>query len=140
MNILRLIILLCGVGLSVAYTQDNSVRSVDAMLADAFDSGNSVYVDSILHPEFTWIDSDGIMWPRRESLAAELKPLLTGEEQVTIIEHYYGEATFLERSKDDSFIMYIWDSTSGSPKLLNITEIQVKEKDYQSHSAEFEIP
>ena len=138
MNILKLVILLCG--LSVAYAQDHSVRDVDATLAEAFETGNSSYVNSVLHPEFTWIDPNGIMWPRRESLTAELKPLLTGEEQVTIIEHYYGEATFLERSKDNSFIMYIWDSTSDFPKLLNITEIQVKEKDYQSQSAEFEIP
>ena len=140
MNSLRTVFLLFVFGFSVAFSQESSVRSEDALLADAFSNGDSDYINEILHPEFTWIDAEGIMWPRRESLAAELKPLLTGEEQVTIVEHYYGAATFLERSKDDSFTMYIWDSTSGAPKLLNITEIQVKEKDYQSQSADFEIP
>ena len=94
MNSLKSFLLLFGFGLSVAFSQESSVRSEDALLADAFSNGDSDYINEILHPEFTWIDAEGIMWPRRESLAAELKPLLTGEDRVTIIEPYYGAATF----------------------------------------------
>jgi hypothetical protein len=123
-----------------SFAQSYSMLEVDKQLHEAFINSDHDFIDTTFHPEFTWITADGIMWPRRESLEAKLSPILSEQNNIEIIQHFYGEATFLERSIEGTYVMYIWDNTSSKPMLLNITEVIQKDRDYSPVMADYEIP
>ena len=126
------------------FWQDRSpsqgMLNIDSQLHQAFINNDRDFINNTLHSEFTWITSDGVMWPRRESLEAGLLPILNQADDIDIIQHFYGDATFLERSIDGTYVMYIWDHSSTNPKLLYITEVIQKDRDYDPVMADYEIP
>jgi hypothetical protein len=95
---LAVALVLCAVsgGLRAAQTgkpaaaADDSAVQADRALGAAFEKGNSATVNKLLDAEFTWIDTDGIMWERPDALRAGLKPLVPNASDVKTLEHKYA--------------------------------------------------
>ena len=45
--------------------EDDAVIAADKVVVAALAKADKVSADKWLDPDFTWIDSEGIMWPRR---------------------------------------------------------------------------
>lgn len=75
---------LCSVsaGLLAAQTKEpetnpnDPVVKADQALVAAFYKGDKATINKYLDADFSWIDTDGIMWARPEVLRAGLKPLV----------------------------------------------------------------
>ena len=46
---------------------DDQIVSADRAVTAAFEKGDKAAINKWVDPEFTWIDTQGIMWPLRES-------------------------------------------------------------------------
>jgi hypothetical protein len=56
--------------------EDDAVIAADKVVVAALAKADKVSADKWLEPDFTWIDSEGIMWAKTDAFRAELKPLL----------------------------------------------------------------
>src|SRR5580765_5771383 len=74
----------------LAAASETSAVEADRALGAAFEKGNSAAVNKLLDAEFTWIDTDGVMWERPDALRAGLKPLIPNAADVKTIEHKYA--------------------------------------------------
>jgi hypothetical protein len=72
--------------------EDDAVIAADKVVVAALAKADMVSADKWLDPDFTWIDSEGIMWAKTDAFRAELKPLLAGPSDSQIIEHKYGKS------------------------------------------------
>ena len=65
---LAVAVVLCAVSVGLLAAQtgkpaaDDPAVQADRALGAAFEKGNSATVNKLLDAEFTWIDTDGIMW------------------------------------------------------------------------------
>ena len=66
---------------------DDEIVKADRALVMAFEKGDHAALNKLLDPDFSWIDTDGIMWAREDVLRAGLKPLVPSGPDVTITEH-----------------------------------------------------
>src|SRR5437870_3614295 len=90
-----IVVALCAFGALLAAqaarpATESSVVQVDRTLGAAFDKGDRATENKLLDAEFTWIDTDGIMYERPDALRAALKPLVPNSSDVKTIEHKYG--------------------------------------------------
>jgi len=75
-------IVLCAITAGLLVTQtsrsatDDAALQADRALQTAYAKGDSAAVKKLLDEEFRWIDTDGIMYERADSLRANLKPLV----------------------------------------------------------------
>src|SRR5579864_1696478 len=69
---------------------DDEVVSADRAVTAAFEKGDKATINKWVDPEFTWIDTDGVMWPLREALESHVKPLVPANGEVKVLEHKYG--------------------------------------------------
>ena len=56
---------------------DDAVAAADKAANAAFAKGDKTAANRWLDPDFSWIDSEGIMWAKDDALRAGLKPLVT---------------------------------------------------------------
>src|ERR1700687_3250496 len=59
-----------------AAAADDAVVTADKAVAAALTKGDKVAANKWLDPDFSWIDSEGIMWAKEDAFRAELKPLI----------------------------------------------------------------
>jgi hypothetical protein len=137
-------IMLLGVTLALMSRKvsaaDDNVVSADRTLTQAFEKGDKAAIQKWLDPEFTWIDSEGIMWPLREALEAGLKPLVSSSGDVKVTEHKYGNVVWIQVNEGKNYAAHFWVKRDKGWKMLHTTEIRVHERDYTNVRPNYEVP
>jgi hypothetical protein len=133
---------LCAVSVGLLAAQagkpaaaDDSAVQADRALGAAFETGNSATVNKLLDAEFTWIDTDGIMWERPDVLRAGLKPLVPNASpnasNVKTIAHKYanGKVVWIQNNQGNKYAAHIWVQRPAGWRLLHANEIQTRPAD-----------
>jgi hypothetical protein len=110
---------------------DDSAVQADRALGAAFEKGNSATINKLLDAEFTWIDTDGIMWERSDALRAGLKPLVPSASDVKTLEHKYasGKVVWIQNNQGNKYAAHIWVQRPAGWRLLHANEIQTRPAD-----------
>jgi hypothetical protein len=110
---------------------ETSAVQADRALGEAFEKGNSAAVNKILDAEFTWIDTDGIMYERPDALRAGLKPLIPNAGDVKTIEHKYagGKVVWVQNNQGNKWAAHIWVQRVAGWRLLHANEIATRPAD-----------
>jgi hypothetical protein len=93
---------------TLAAAAETSAVQADRALGAAFEKGDSVAVNRLLDAEFTWIDTDGIMYERPDALRAGLKPLIPNASpanDIKTIEHRYagGKVVWVQNNQGNKW-------------------------------------
>ena len=107
-------------------TGDDAAVQADHALAAAYAKGDSATVNKLLDAEFTWIDTDGIMWERPDVLRAGLKPLVPMTSDTKITEHKYGKVIWIQDSLGNKYAAHFWVQRPQGWRLLHINEIATR--------------
>jgi hypothetical protein len=102
--------------------QDSLVKADQAVVA-AFSKGDHATLNKYLDPDFSWIDTDGIMWAREDVLRAGLKPLVPVASDVVITEHKYGKVVWIQDNQANKYAAHVWVQRPAGWKLLHTNEI-----------------
>jgi hypothetical protein len=113
-------------------------RAVVAALAKADRAGANKWLD----PDFSWIDSEGIMWSKDDSFRAGLKPLVSVGDDVKITEHKYGKSVvWIQWNQGNRYSARFWVKRPSGWKLLHTTEIAaLPKRDFQAVAPTYDIP
>ena len=141
---------MCAVsaGLVVAQTSkpattESAALKADRALAAAYEKGDSAKVNKLLDSDFTWIDTDGIMWERPDVLRANLKPLVPMTAETQITEHAYanGKVVWIQDNLGNKFAAHTWVMRPGGYRLLQTNEIATRAPDgVPNVRANYDIP
>src|SRR4051794_33852960 len=121
---------------------DDSVIQTDRELGAAFEKGNSATVNKLLDAEFTWIDTDGIMWERPDVLRAGLKPLVPNASDVKTLEHKYakGKVAWIQNNQGNKYAAHIWVQRPAGWRLLHVNEIATRPADGPNVRPDYAVP
>ena len=126
-------LMLCALsaGLVAAQTKrpagDDAVVQADRALVAAFEKGDKATVNKLLDADFSWIDTDGIMWAREDALRAGLKPLVPTGNDVKITEFKYGsKVAWIQDNQGNKFAAHFWVLRPAGWRLLHTNEIAVR--------------
>ena len=125
-----------------AAAADDAVVTADKAVVAALAKGDKVAANKWLDPDFTWIDSEGIMWAKTDAFRAGLKPLVAVGTDTKIIEHKYGKSVvWIQWNQGNKYSARFWVKRPTGWKLLHTTEIATMPKrDFQTVEATFDIP
>ena len=120
----------------------DAVVTADKAVVAALAKGDKVAANKWLDPDFTWIDSEGIMWAKTDAFRAGLKPLVAVGTDTKIIEHKYGKSVvWIQWNQGNKYSARFWVKRPTGWKLLHTTEIATMPKrDFQTVDATFDIP
>ena len=121
---------------------DDAVVMADKVLNAALAKGDKVSANKWLDPDFSWIDSEGIMWAKSDAFRAELKPLVPAGADTKVIEHKYGKSVvWIQWSQGSKYSARFWVKRPAGWKLLHMTEIAaIPKRDYQTAEPAYDIP
>jgi len=138
---------IAGISLSVALAAlparavDDEVVSADKTLAAALSKGDKAAANKWLDPDFSWIDSEGIMWAKEDAFRAGLKPLIESSDEVKITEHKYGKSVvWIQWNEGNKYSARFWVKRPAGWKLLHLTEIAAMKRDFQTAEPTYDIP
>src|SRR5260370_38852387 len=107
-----------------AAAADDAVVTADKAVVAALAKGDKVAANKWLDPDFTWIDSEGIMWAKTDAFRAGLKPLVAVGTDTKIIEHKYGKSVvWIQWNQGSKYSARFWVKRASGWKLLHTTEI-----------------
>jgi hypothetical protein len=115
----------------LAAAAETSAVQADRALGAAFEKGDVAAVNKLLDAEFTWIDTDGIMYERPDALRAGLRPLVPNASDVKTIEHKYagGKVAWVQNNQGNKWAAHIWVQRAGGWRLLHANEIATRPAD-----------
>lgn len=119
---------------------DDAVLRADHAVIAALEAGNKAAANRYLDRDFTWIDSQGVMWAKEDALRAGLKPLVSTGSDVRTIEHSYGHVVWVQISEKNHFSAHFWVLRKAGWRLLHMTEISVHPRDFKTYQAPYAIP
>ena len=105
---------------------DDAVMQADHALVNALEKGDIAAINKLLDPDFSWIDTDGIMWAREDALRAGLKPLVPVAADVKYTEHKYGKVVWIQDNQDNKYAAHFWVQRPSGWKLLHTNEIAAR--------------
>src|ERR1700730_11278468 len=120
---------LCAVSASLVLAQSKPASTEDAALkadralAAAYAKGDKATVNKLLDADFTWIDTDGIMWERPDVFRAGLKPLVPMTSDTKITEFKYGKVIWIQENQGNKFAAHFWVQRPEGWRLLHTNEI-----------------
>ena len=118
----------------------DAVVKADQAVVEAFSKGDHATLNKYLDPDFSWIDTDGIMWAREDVLRAGLKPLVPVASDVVITEHRYGKVVWIQNNQGNKFAAHFWVQRPAGWKLLHTNEIATRPAEPGNVRANFTIP
>jgi hypothetical protein len=143
-------LVLCAVSVALFAVQtakpvaaaNESALQADRALGAAFEKGNSTIVNTLLDADFTWIDTDGIMWERPDALRAGLKPLVPNATDVKTVEHPYanGKVVWIQNNQGNKYAAHIWVQRSAGWRLLQANEIATRPAEGTNVRPDFAVP
>ena len=108
-------------------TGDDAIVRADRTLVAAFEKGDKAAIGKLLDADFSWIDTDGIMWAREDALRAGLKPLVPSGSDVKITEFKYGsKVVWIQNNQGNKFAAHFWVLRPAGWRLLHTNEIAVR--------------
>src|SRR5438309_9955740 len=107
-------------------TADDEIVKADRALVAALEKGDHATINKLLDPDFSWIDTDGIMWAREDALRAGLKPLVPVAADVKYTEHKYGKVVWIQDNQDNKYAAHFWVQRPSGWKLLHTNEIAAR--------------
>jgi hypothetical protein len=120
---------------------DDEVVSADRAVTAAFEKGDKATINKWVDPEFTWIDTDGVMWPLREALESRVKPLVPANGDVKVVEHKYGNVVWVQDNLGKDYAAHTWvKRDKGGWKLLQTSEVSVHGRDYSAVRPNYPVP
>src|SRR5712675_598260 len=127
---------------ATAAAADDAVVTADKAVVAALAKGDKVAAEKWLDPDFSWIDSEGIMWAKPDALRAGLKPLVPAGDDTKIIEHKYGKSVvWIQWSQGNKYSARFGVKRPTGWKLLHMTEIAaIPKRDFQTVEPTYEIP
>ena len=125
-----------------AIAADDAVVTADKSVVAALAKGDKAAADKWLDADFSWIDSEGIMWAKDDAFRAELKPLITDGDDIKVTEHKYGKSVvWIQWNQGSKFSARFWVKRPAGWKLLHTTEIAaVTKRDFQTVESTYDIP
>jgi hypothetical protein len=105
---------------------EDAVVQADRALVVALEKGDKATINKLLDPDFTWIDTDGIMWAREDALRAGLKPLVPSGSDVKITEHKYGKVVWIQNNVGTKYAAHFWVQRPAGWRLLHTNEIAAR--------------
>jgi hypothetical protein len=121
-------------------TQDDAILKADRALAAAYAQGDTATIKKMLDEEFTWIDSDGIMYERADTFRANLKPLVPMTAETQITEHKYGKVVWIQDNIGHKFAAHFWVQRPEGWRLLHVNEIEARPAEPGDSRPTFTIP
>jgi hypothetical protein len=140
---------LCAISASLVLAQskpastDDAALKADRALAAAYEKGDKATVNKLLDADFTWIDTDGIMWERPDVFRADLKPLVPMTADTKITEHGYADnkVVWIQDNVGNKFAAHTWVKRPGGYRLLQTNEIATRPADdVPNYRAPYDIP
>ncbi len=122
---------------------DDAVITADKTAIAALAKGDKAAANKWLDQDFSWIDSEGIMWYKDDAFRAGITPLIaTSGDDVKITEHKYGKSVvFIQWNQGNKYSAHFWVKRPAGWKLLHTTEIAaVPKRDYQTVEPTYDIP
>lgn len=108
-----------------AAAADDPVVQADRALVNALEKGQRAAAEKLLDKDFTWIDSQGIMWEKDDALDAKLKPLIPDAGKSEITEHKYGKVVWIQENVGNDYVAHFWVERPAGWRLLHTNEIAV---------------
>ncbi len=68
--------IMAGLQCAPAMAADDAVVTADKAVVAALAKGDKAAANKWLDPDFSWIDSEGIMWAKEDAFRGGLKPLV----------------------------------------------------------------
>ena len=125
-----------------AAAAEDAVVVADKAVMAALAKGDKVAANKYLDPDFSWIDSEGIMWAKEDAFRAGMKPLLMDAAENKITEHKYGKSVvWIQWNQGSNYSARFWVKRPSGWKLLHTTEIaSVAKRDFQTVESPYDIP
>lgn len=125
-----------------AAAADDEIVTADKAVVAALAKGDKVAAEKWLDPDFSWIDSEGIMWAKDDAFRGGLKPLVIPGDDVKIVEHKYGKSVvWIQWSQGNKYSARFWVKRPVGWKLLHTTEIaSMPKRDFQTVEPAYDIP
>jgi hypothetical protein len=125
-----------------AAATEDAVVTADKAVVAALAKGDQMAANKWLDPDFTWIDSEGIMWAKTDAFRARLKPLVSAETDTKIIEHKYGKSVvWIQWNQGSKYSARFWVKRQAGWNLLHTTEIAaIPKRDFQTVEPTYDIP
>ena len=128
---LAVMFVLClgSAGLVLAQTKpspaEDAVVKADRALGMAYAKGDTSAVEKMLDPDFSWIDTDGIMTERTDVLRVGLKPLVPMTAETKVWAHMYGnnKVAWVTDNGGKKYAAHIWVERPQGWRLLHVNEI-----------------
>jgi hypothetical protein len=105
---------------------DDPVATIDKAFVQAYEKGDMATVKKYLDADFTWIDSDGVLYFKDDVLALGLKPLVPSGSDVKIVEHKYGKVVWIQENEGNKYAAHFWVQRPAGWKLLHNSEIATR--------------
>jgi len=105
---------------------DDALAITDKTFVQAYEKGDMATVKKYLDPDFTWIDTDGVLYFKDDVLALGLKPLVPSGADVKIVEHKYGKVVWIQENQGNKYAAHFWVQRPTGWKLLHNSEIATR--------------
>jgi hypothetical protein len=130
-----------GVARAQMGPQDELTR-MDEQVTRALMSGDHATAAKMLDEQFSWVDPDGMYYATTaEAFRAGVKPVVGVGSDVKVLEHKYNKVVYIERSQDEKrFSGHFWVQRPQGWRLLNINDIEVRQRDYKRVPITFDVP
>ena len=112
-----------------ALAADDAVVQADRALVQALEKDDQAAANRLLDPDFTWIDTDGILWFKEDAFQAGLKPLVTSGDDVRVVEHKYGKVVWIQENQGNKYAAHFWVERPSGWRLLHTNEIETRPKE-----------
>ncbi|HEY2645628.1 MAG TPA: nuclear transport factor 2 family protein, partial [Candidatus Acidoferrales bacterium] len=124
-----------------ARAAEDAVVTADQAVQSALTKGDKAAANKWLDPDFSWIDSEGIMWAKEDAFRGGVKPLIAWAEDVKITEHKYGKSVvWIQWNEGNKYSARFWVKRPAGWKLLHTTEIAAMPKrDFQTVEPTYDI-
>jgi hypothetical protein len=127
---------------AAAATADDAIGRADQAVVAALTKGDKAVANKWLDQDFSWVDSEGIMWSKDDAFRAGLKPLVTAGADIKVTEHRYGKSVvWIQWNQGNKYSARFWVKRPSGWKLLHTTEIAaVPKRDFQTVAPTYDIP
>ena len=99
------------------------VLGADRALIAALAKGDADRVAAVLDDDFSWVDFNGRILDKAETLSALPKPLLADEAGLTPVRHDHGEVATIAVERDKHFVLRIWVKRPAGWRLIAYHEV-----------------
>lgn len=119
---------------------EDAIVKADRAVLQALEKGDHAAANKYLDADFSWIDNEGVMRVKDDAFRAGLKPLLGPGSGADLLEHNYGKVVWLQSSQGKNFVAHFWVQRPAGWRLLHISEITVRQRDFTPARPNFDVP